>query len=111
MADIQDLINVLEDGKANAQHAKDLETALGMDTGNTQEPTRDLIRDAILRDGYPIGSIPDAGYFLINTEQEYQKTVSNLEARAQGLQHRIEAITRGWEQRKESRASGGNWPK
>jgi hypothetical protein len=111
MANIQDLINVLNDGKVNARHASELEVALNMDVGHTQEPTRGLIREAVIENEFPIGSIPRTGYFLINTEEEYQETIDDLKARAQGLQRRIEAITRGWERRKASRSEGGNWPK
>jgi len=111
MAEVQELINALDDGKDNAIHASDLESTLGMDVGHTQEPTIGLIRKAIINDELPIGSIPDVGYFLIHTEQEYQEAITNLEARAQGLKRRIEAVTRGWERRKASRAAGENWPK
>jgi len=111
MADIQDIIDALGDGKDNAIHASGLESTLGMDVGHTQEPTRDLIRKALINNELPIGSIPNSGYFLIHNEQEYKEVIANLEDRMQGLRRRIEAITRGWEQRKASRAAGRNWPK
>ena len=101
---------ILEDGEVNAQHASELESILDMDVGNTQESTRNLIREAIISNELPIGST-NAGYFLIRTEQEYEKTIANFEGRIRGLQRRIDAIARGWEQRKTSRIDGGNWPK
>ncbi len=111
MADVQDLINALGNGKGSAIHARDLESTLGMDIGHTQEPTRDLIRKAIINNELPIGSIPNVGYFLIHTEQEYQEVIANLEDRMKGLKRRIDAIKHGWGQRKASRVAGGNWPK
>src|SRR4030042_4323166 len=111
MSKIDDLISVLEDGKANSKHAPQLEHSLGMDIGHTQEPTRDLIRDAIVSRDYPIGSLPRSGYFLIDTEDELNEVVSNLQGRIDGLQRRIDALRRGWQRRQDSRVSGGNWPK
>jgi hypothetical protein len=111
MANVQNLIDALEDGEGNALHASELQRVLQMEIGNTQEPTRDLIRKAVIENDFPIGSTPNSGYFLIDNEQEYQKTIDNLKARSQGLQRRISAITRGWERRIESRQVGGTWPK
>lgn len=111
MATIQDLVNALSDGQNNAIHASDLEDELNMDKGHTQEPTRDLIREAIIGQDIPVGSTPRDGYFLINSENELEAAVSDLEARIQGLHRRIESIQRGWNRRVQSRNSGNNWPK
>jgi hypothetical protein len=75
MATINDLIIVLGDGKGNSQHAYQLESTLNMDIDHTQEPTRDLIRDAIVDHEIPIGSTPQDGYFLINTEEELNEAI------------------------------------
>jgi len=111
MATIDDLIFVLGDGKAAAQHAPGLQDTLHMDAGHTQEPTRDLIRDAIVNHGIPIGSTTQDGYFLIDTQEELDETTTTLEQRIDGLRNRIDGLRRGWQRRRESRASGGNWPK
>jgi hypothetical protein len=111
MSKIDDLISALADGKANSKHAPQLEESLDMDIGHTQEPTRDLIRDAIVSRDYPIGSLPRSGYFLIDTEEELNEVLGNLHGRIDGLQRRIDALSRGWQRRQDSRASGGNWPK
>jgi len=84
MATIDDLISVLGDGKANAEHAYEIENRLDMNAGHTQEPTRDLIRDAIVNHEIPIGSTPQAGYFLIHTEEELDEAVNNLQQRIRG---------------------------
>jgi hypothetical protein len=82
-----------------------------MDVGHTQEPTRDLIRDAIVNHGIPMGSAPQDGYFLIDTEEELNEAVTNLHQRIEGLQNRINGLRHGWQRRQQSRASGANWPK
>jgi hypothetical protein len=110
MANLDDLIEALGEGKTNSKHARKLEKNLGMDTGPTQEQTRDFIRDAIINEEIPIGSTPQ-GFFLINTEDELIEVVKGLEGRINGLQKRIDALKSGWERRLKSRNSGGNWPK
>ena len=111
MGTIHDLISVLGDGKVNSQHSDDLENTLDMDAGHTQEPTRDLIRDAMVNHEMPIGSTPQDGYFLIDTEEELDEAVNNLQQRIVGLQNRINGLRCGWQRRQESRSSGGHWPK
>jgi hypothetical protein len=111
MATVKALVHVLGDGIGNAMHAAAIEEQLNMDSGHTQEPTRDLIRDAITNHNIPIGSLPRNGYFLISTEIELNKVLSSLEQRIVGLQNRIQSLRDGWQQRCSSRAQGGNWPK
>lgn len=84
MDKINTLISVLDDGKANSKHAPELESSLDMDAGHTQEPTRDLIREAIVNYEMPIGSTTH-GYFIINIEAELREAVNNLEQRIEGL--------------------------
>ena len=111
MPDIHDLLAELGDGAANARHAADIEAALEIEEGHTQEPTRDLIREAIVSEKIPIGSTPAHGYFLINSDAELEEVVEGLQARVHGLQRRIEALRHGWRRRQISREHGGNWPK
>ncbi|MBM4306292.1 MAG: hypothetical protein FJ123_06090 [Deltaproteobacteria bacterium] len=111
MATINDLISALGDGKGNSRHANQLENTLHMDVGHTQEPTRDLIRDAIVEHEIPIGSTPQDGYFLIDSEEELYEAINNLQQRIEGLQNRIKGLNCGWLRRQESRTKGGNWPK
>jgi hypothetical protein len=111
MPTIDDLISILGDGKGNSQYAYELENTLHLDAGHTQEPTRDLIRGAIVNHEIPIGSTPQDGYFLIDTEEELNETISSLQQRIEGLQNRINGLRRGWQRRQDSRSGGGNWPK
>ena len=110
MTSTHDLVDELGDGTANARHAPDLESALSLDGGRTQEPTRDLIREAIVRDNFPIGSTRD-GYFLIDSIDELNSVVGELERRMGGIRLRIEGIRKGWAKREQARRNGQNWPK
>lgn len=110
MTNINDLINALGDGLGNAQNASQLENKLQMDVGHTQEPTRDLIRSAIVEHDIPIGSTRN-GYFLIDDEAELSQVIGGLQRRIDGLQNRINGLSNGWERRQGSRDNGGNWPK
>ena len=105
------LVFLLRGGKTNARHAYDIESSLGIEIGHTQEPTRELIREAIVVRKYPIGSTPQDGYFLIDTKEEFDEAVNNLMQRILGLERRIEGLRDGWQRRLNSRALGGNWPK
>ena len=110
MANINELIDVLGDGLRNAQKASQLEGELKMDIGHTQEPTRDLIRSAIVEHDIPIGSTRN-GYFLIDDEAELSQVIGGLQRRIDGLQNRKDGLSNGWQRRQESRENGGNWPK
>jgi hypothetical protein len=110
MASIQDLVGQLNDGSSNPQTANSLHNSLNTNPGNTDEPTRDLIRDAVINQNIPVGS-NSSGYFLIDSEQELDDVVTSLESRIQGLQDRINSLRSGWQKRKKDRKNGGNWPK
>ena len=81
-----------------------------MQSGNTQEPTRTLIKEAIVDHDIPIGS-DNSGYWLIDSQAELDRVVDLLEGRIRGFQARVDGIKRGWTRRQQSRAGGGNWPK
>lgn len=110
MPNINDLIVALNDGLGNARNASELESELEMEVGHTQEPTRDLIRCAIIEHDIPIGSTRN-GYFLINNESELNEVIDGLQRRIDGLQNRINGLRNGWRRRQESRENGENWPK
>ncbi|MEL7834257.1 hypothetical protein [Fodinibius sp. Rm-B-1B1-1] len=110
MATIQDLIQQLNDGSQNSQNADDIEASLGLDSGRTAEPTRNLIREAILDNNIPIGSNSN-GYFLIDSEDELKSVLQSLKSRIEGLKERIDSLEEGWKRREESRDDGNNWPK
>ena len=110
MSSIDFLIDALNDGFENSKSAIQLEQELRLEVGRTQEPTRNLIRSAIINHDIPIGS-RRSGYYLIDDEAELNEAISGLQRRIDGLQNRINSLKSGWRQRQESRENGGNWPK
>lgn len=110
MISINDLIQTLNDGSENAMRASDLEQDLQMEYGNTQEPTRDLIRSAIVNHNMPIGSSRN-GFFLIDSEDELNQVTEGLQRRINGIQNRIDGLRNGWNRRQSSREQNQNWPK
>ena len=80
-----------------------------METGHTNEPTRFFIKDAIIEHELPIGS-SNQGYFLINSDEDFEAAINSLSSRVDALQSRIDAVSEGWNRRKQSLENGNNWP-
>jgi hypothetical protein len=111
MASIQQIISNLPIGKSNAISASNLEQAIGnQPIGTNNDQTRDDIRRAIFDDEIPIGSCVH-GYYLIDSNTEYQDLINKLNATITQYQHKISAITNGWQRRRQSKLSGNPWPK
>ena len=105
------LISVLKDGIKNSLTSTKIQELIGTLPSRTEEPTRDLIRECIMEDKYPIGSY-NKGYFLINTQEELDKVIKSLENRIDGIEKRIKCLKNGWERREEERENlKKNWPK
>jgi hypothetical protein len=65
----------------------------------------------LIKEDLPIGSTAK-GYFLINNQEEFDISIESIDGRIEGLIKRKEAITRGWEKRKEIRKGDKiNYPK
>jgi len=71
---------------------------------------RDMIREAIIDYGIPIGS-SIRGYYLISTDFESYQNDMQLGFRQQGIQNRRDAAMEGWAKRKARMEAGENWPK
>lgn len=95
MATIQDLMNMIPNGRANAIHAPELATRLGLSTGGTQEATRVLVRKANLQ-GEMIVNTLDEGFWLSNDKQEVIDYINALYSRIQGTLDRINALKSHW---------------
>jgi len=107
----QDLINILRDGGSNGIHADGIETALNIEhEPRTSTPTRTFVRNKITQEQLPIGS-NKTGYFLINSEEELNKVISDLQDRINAMGIRIDSLRAGWQRRNQDRQNGGNWPK
>jgi hypothetical protein len=110
MSTVKQLVAVLGDGRGSAASAASVEHSLGMPTGHTPEPTRALIKEAIVGQDIPVGS-DSSGYWLIDSQAELDRVVDLLQHRIDGLQARIDGLKRGWTRRDASRKAGGNWPR
>ena len=99
----KELIRYLQDGFGNEKKQVEIEIDLGI--------FRNQITKIILDYKLPIGSY-HYGYFLINTQDELDKSINAIDKRIQGLLRRKEAIIFGWEERKKIRVSENiNYPK
>ena len=111
MASMQQIISNLPVGKPNAVSASNLEQMIGnQPIGTNNDKTRDEIRKAILDNEIPIGSCV-GGYYLIDSDVEYQELIDKLNTTITQYQRKINAITNGWQKRRQSKLSGTPWPK
>jgi len=103
--DVTILINSLGIGEDNPISAENLETALiegevNVHRGGTnQDETRDFVRQAIIDHKLPIHSTR-RGYFIIDSEPQFQATIAGMESRIDAYNARIQAVEEGWERRK-----------
>jgi len=84
-------------GKSNAITVKEITTMIGEDWNEdvTGRPVRLIVRDILKTSNLPIGSC-NAGYFTIQTEEEYQEVQANLSARAEAIFERQGMIEDLW---------------
>ena len=112
MATLRQIINLLPVGKANVIKVPAFETAIGNRTaGTNNDRTRREIKAAIMNDKIPIGSNPQGGYWLIDSDAECQEVVDRINATVADFIAKRDAIIRGWQRRKASKQSGNPWPK
>ncbi len=112
MATLQQIVSSLPVGKPSAMKVSAFENAIGnqpRDTNNDQ--TRGEVTDAIVNNEIPIGSNPQRGYWLIDSDAECQEIVDRLDAIIRAYAIKRTAIVNGWTRRKQSKASDRPWPK
>jgi len=87
-------------GRQHAIRARDLAVVLGL---TDADPTRVIQHavNALIDAGYPIGSVTGngttmAGYFVIQTEAEFEEAVGQLNNRVRELQRRIVALSEAY---------------
>lgn len=95
MANIQQLLQIIPFGKANAVHAEDIARQLNLPTGGNQVEARGLIREAI-QNGNIILSTPALGYWQSNDKQEVLNYIISLNERANDISKRSVAIKNAW---------------
>lgn len=112
MAKLSEIIKALPVGKARSIKAPAFEAAIGNSPrGTNNDQTRRDIKDAIMRLEIPIGSSSHGGYFLIDSDQEYQEVVDRINATVRDFEEKKDAISRGWNRRKQSKQTLTPWPK
>ena len=61
----------------------------------TRMKIKEAMRLVAVKMGIPIGA-DNRGYYFIETKEELDKYVSNLEQRIQGIQERIDIVKEAW---------------
>ena len=79
-------------GKANAIPANKIAETIGIKEDATMASTRALILEVLHTSDLPIGSC-DHGYYLIQSQKEYDDVVKTLNARIHGIYERITKLT------------------
>ena len=112
MATHQQIIAALPVGKRNAMKVSDFEQAIGNHPiGTNNDRTCREVKKAIDDNDIPVGSSPHAGYWLIDSDAEFQEIVDRLNSTINNFTVKRDAIKRGWQRRKQSKSTGNAWPK
>ncbi|WP_299982107.1 hypothetical protein [Desulfobacula sp.] len=112
MATLQQIIANLPIGKRNAMKVSDFEQTIGnQDSGTNNDQTRREVKSAIYDNDIPVGSSSHAGYWLIDSDEEFQEIIDRLNSTIDQFTAKRDAIERGWQKRKQSKASEKPWPK
>ena len=87
-------------GRAHAIRARDLAVVLGLTDADPNRVIQHTV-NALIDAGYAVGSVTGngttmAGYFVIQTEAEFEEAVGQLNNRVRELQRRIAALTEAW---------------
>ena len=112
MATLEQIIQHIPVGKGNAMRVSDFEQAIGnQNVGTNNDQTRREVDDAIINHDVPIGSNPQCGYWLINSDDECNEVVTRLKNTAEKYRQKAEHIRNGWNRRRGSLPTGNPWPK
>ncbi len=112
MATLQQIIAALPVGKANAMRVSDFEQVIGnQPSGTNNDQTRREVKSAIYDNDIPVGSNPNAGYWLIDSDAECQEIIDRLNSTINAFITKRDAIIRGWQRRKQSKQTANSWPK
>jgi len=98
MTDKQKVKRALRMGKGNAKKADRLQEETGIEWGRTQEPLRVIIRE-LIKDGLPVGSLPEYGYWIIANKSELNEVKQSLYNRITGIDDRIRDLVRAFNAR------------
>lgn len=99
MDNLEKIYEILIDhvGKSNKITSSQMATKLGIVEDDTHAKTRALIFEAAEKYKLPLAA-NNRGYFLINTQAEYDEYIENLKTRIAGINKRIEIITNNYKE-------------
>jgi hypothetical protein len=81
------ILEVLQEGHANAIDATTIRIKCGFPKGRTEEYVRGVVREMVAQ-GIPVGS-GRKGFFLITTPEDLERAARDYRARIRGLQQRL----------------------
>jgi len=93
----QQLIRFLNIGSGNTITAREIAEHFVVSDGAVEVPIRGVIRQAI-EDGELIGS-NNHGFFIIETQEEYDNYLESLHSRRRGISDRIRNLRNNWRNR------------
>lgn len=77
------------------------------DSGITNPITRAVIKEIIAEESLPIASCP-RGYFVINTVDEFNEYIRNLQSRMGGIQDRINKVRIAYIRHRRGKGTGNH---
>jgi hypothetical protein len=93
----QQIIRFLRRGSNNPITAREIAQHFDVSDGGVEVPVRGVIRQAI-EEGELIGS-NNRGFFLINSQEEYDDYLESLRGRQRGISTRIRNLQNNWRNR------------
>lgn len=55
----------------------------------TEREFRQVVREMVMFDGYPIGTSPERGYFVIKTQKDFDQTSAGYISKIKGIAERL----------------------
>lgn len=103
MDKIEQIKNILMQhrGKSNAITSREIAVIVGINyEDDTHAKTRVMILEAAKKYKLPLAAYGD-GYYLVETEEEFNEYMENLDSRIEGIEERKKLITENYNLRKE----------
>ncbi len=94
---LEQVRDILEEhrGKKNKITSAKIAKMIDIDEDDTHSKSRRLIEDAIEEYGLPVAA-DSRGYFMIETEDELEEYMENLDARIDGIKDRKKVVTKNF---------------
>lgn len=86
-------------GKTNAIKSREIANKVGINEDDTHAKTREIIRDIKETDNLPVLAC-NKGYYLAETEEEFNEYIENLKNRIKGIEKRIQITTNNYKNAK-----------